>query len=107
MQYVVGITFGNAHAERLQAGANTRHGAVMVAALLVDDVGEAPLPLADVIRDIRHEVRVGTIALAHHPVLVIAKTGGLEPQRAFMLMRHAVRTQLLRDRVDLAIGVER
>ncbi|CAM2147879.1 hypothetical protein PT2222_10321 [Paraburkholderia tropica] len=107
VQHVVGIARRNADAERLQARAHARDGAVVVRALDVDDLGEAAFPLGDVVCDVRQEVRVGAVGLAHHAVLVVAVVGRLEPQRAVLLVGLARGDQRLDGLLDAAFGVER
>ena len=61
VQHVVGVALRNAHIGRLQAGAHAGNGAVVVRALDVDDLGEATLPLGDVVGHIGHKVGVGAV----------------------------------------------
>jgi hypothetical protein len=79
---------------------------VVVGALDVDDLGEAALPLGDVVGHVGHEVGVGAVALAHDAVLVVAVVGGLEPQRAVLLVGLAVGDQLVHRGLDAAAGVQ-
>ena len=98
VQHVVRVAGWNAHPCGLQARTHAGDGAVVVAALDVDDLDEAPLPLVDVIRHIGHEVGVGRgrrptflcstfrRRLAHHAVLVVAVVGAAQPQCAVFLV---------------------
>src|SRR5690606_15065385 len=95
VQHVVGPALRNADAERLQAGAHTGDGAVVIGALLVDDTLEAALPLVGVVGDIGHEVGITAVALAHDAVLVIAEAGGAQPQRAIFFIGMAAAYQRL------------
>eukprot|EP00614_Pseudopedinella_elastica_P036407 CAMPEP_0181286508 /NCGR_PEP_ID=MMETSP1097-20121128/16635_1 /TAXON_ID=35684 /ORGANISM="Pseudopedinella elastica, Strain CCMP716" /LENGTH=69 /DNA_ID=CAMNT_0023390335 /DNA_START=3 /DNA_END=208 /DNA_ORIENTATION=+ len=58
------------------------------------------------IGDIRQEVGVTTILLAHDPVLVIAELGGLQPHGAILLVGVAIFLQALDRRFDLAVFVQ-
>ncbi|MNS90914.1 hypothetical protein D3C72_1249860 [compost metagenome] len=107
MQHVVGVALRDAHVDSLQAGAHARDGAVVVAALDIDGLHEAALPFHQVIRDIRHEIRVGAVRLAHDAVLVVAEVGGAQPQRAILLVGVAGLDQGFDGAVDLAVRVQR
>ncbi len=79
----------------------------MVAALHVDHLVVAALPLGDVVRHVRHEIGIGAVGLLHHPVLVVAVVGGAQPQRAFVLIGLAGADQRFHSALDAAVGVER
>ena len=66
---------------------HTSHVTVVIGAPDVDGALEAALPLVAVVSDVGHEVGVGAIRLAQHAVLVVSERGGLEPQRAVLLVR--------------------
>src|SRR2546421_6830248 len=90
VQHIFRIAFGNPHLQRLEAHAHAAHSSVMIRALHIDRAGIAALPLGDVIRDIRDEVRVvATLlgAFAHHPVLVVAEVSRTQPARAVFFVR--------------------
>jgi hypothetical protein len=103
VQHVVGVALGDAHIGSLQAGAHAGDGAVVVRALDVDHLGEAALELLDVIGHIGHEVGVAAVGLAHHAVFVVAVVGGLEPQRAVLLIGLAVGDQAVHGGLDMAV----
>ena len=107
VQHVVGVALRDTHVDRLQAGAHARDGAVVVAALDIDGLHEAALPFHQVIRDVRHEIRVGAVRLAHDAVLVVAEVGGAQPQRAILLIGVARLDQGVHRAVDLAVRVQR
>src|SRR5690606_40623453 len=88
VQDVGRVILGDADVQRLQPGTHPCHGAVVVAALNVDGVVIAAFPLGDVIGDVRHEVRVAAVCLAHDAILVVASAqfGGAQPKRAFVLV---------------------
>ena len=69
-------------------------------------LAKAALPLGDVVGDVRHEVGVRAVGLAHHAVLVVAVVGGAQPQRAVLLVGLAGATSALTVVVDLAVGVQ-
>ena len=105
--HVVGVARRNAEPGRLQPGAHARDRAVVIGALHVDRRRESALPLRDMVRDVGDEIRVPAVRLPHHAVLVVAVVGGLQPQRAVLLVGLARRDEP-RDRgVDPAVGVER
>ena len=106
VQHIVGVALGDAHIGRLQPGAHAGDGAVVVGALDVDDLGVTTLPLGDVVSHVGHEVGVGAVALAHDAVLVVAVVGGLEPQRAVLLVGLAVGHELVDSGFDAAAGVQ-
>ena len=107
VQHVVRIALRDADVERLQAGAHARERAVVIGAELGDRALVAALPLGDVIGDVRHEVRVRAVGLAHHAVLVVAEVGRAQPQRAAFLVGVAAGDQLAHGLLDLAVGVQR
>ncbi len=76
MQHVIRPAVRDAHFQRLDAGAHAPQGAVMISAMFIDHAGEAALPFVDVVGDIRQEVGVAAILLAHHAILVIAEIRG-------------------------------
>jgi hypothetical protein len=78
----------------------------MVRALDIDRARETALPLGEMIGDVGHEISVAAVGLPHHPVLVVAVVGGLEPQRAVLFVGLARRGKRADRRVDLALGVE-
>ena len=74
------------------------------------DALEPALPLRDVVCDVRHEVRRLAALLgaaAHDAILVVAEVGGLEPERAVLLVRVAGRDQALDRLFDAAVRVQR
>ena len=109
VQHVFGIAVRDPHLECLQAHAHAQHGTMVIGALHVDRPREAALPFGDVIRDVRHEVRVVAAlcrALAHHAVLVVAEIGRPQPARAVLLVRVSRGDEAPFGLIDLAIGVE-
>jgi hypothetical protein len=106
VQHVVGVAGRDAHARGLQPGAHAGHGAVVVGALHVDDLGEAALELVDVVGHVGHEVRVRAVGLAHHAVLVVAVVGGAQPQRAVLFVGLAGGHQACHGGFDAAAGVQ-
>ncbi len=56
--------------------------------------------------DVRDEVGVAAVGLAHHAVLVVAEVGGAQPQRAVLLVGVAARREGLHHRVHAAVGVQ-
>src|SRR5690606_10096321 len=72
VQDVGGEFFGNTQVERLQPGAYTGDGAVVVGALDVDGVMVAAFPFGDVVGHVGHKVGVAAFALAHDAVFVVA-----------------------------------
>ena len=107
VQHVVRVALRDAHVQRLQPGANPRHRAVVIRTLDVDGLGETPLPLAQVIGHVRHEIGVAAFGLAHHAVLVVTVVGGAQPQRAVLLEGVAAGHQSRHGLFHLAVGVER
>ena len=97
----------DADIQRLQTGAHTRDRAVMVRALLVDHAHKTAPPLVQMIGHVRHEIGVSAVALAHHPVLVVAEIGGAQPQRIVLLVGMAAGDQLVDRLLHLAVGVQR
>ena len=91
VQNIVGVAGGNVHRERLQPRANARDRAVMVGALNVDRLRKSALEFRDVIGDVRNEIRVAAIGLAHHPIFVVAVVGRAQPQRAVLFIHGAGR----------------
>jgi len=79
---------------------------VVVAALNVHDLVKAALPLGNVVRHVRHEVRVGAVALAHHAVLVVAVIGRPEPQCPVLFVGFSGLDQLVDRGLDAAAGVQ-
>ena len=79
---------------------------MVIGSLDVDGLGESALPLGFVVGHVGHEVGVAAVALAHHPVLVIAKVGGFQPQSAILFIGAAPADQSLHGAFDPAIGVE-
>ena len=106
VQHVVGVALWNASACGLQASAHACNGAVVVGALNVDHFGKAAFPFGNVVGHIGHKVGVGAVAFAHDAVFVIAVVGGLEPQRAILLVGLACFLKLLHSSVNAATGVE-
>ena len=86
VQHVLGISAGHSHVERLEPGPNPGDGAVMVGALDVDRALESTFPFRHVVGDVRHEIRVGAVTLAHDAILVVAEVGRAQPQRSFVLV---------------------
>ncbi len=107
VQHVFRPALGNAEVHGLQAGAHARQRTVVVGAQLGDRAFIAALPLGQVVGDVRHEVGIGAVGLAHHAVLVVAEVGGLQPQRAAFLVGMAGSDQLLHRLLDLAVAVQR
>ena len=106
VQHIVRVALGNADVRRLQPGAHPGDGAMVVGALDIDHLLETALPFGDVVRHIRHKVGVAAVALAHHPVLVVAISGGLEPQRAVLFVGLAGLLQFLHCRINPATQVQ-
>ena len=110
MQHVVGVAQGNAQTVHRRSGLQARthagNGAVVVGALDVDHLGEAALPLGQVVSHVGHKVGVAAVGLAHHTVFVVAVVGALEPQRAVLFVGFASGLQLLNCVVHTATGVE-
>ena len=79
----------------------------MIRALLVDDARKTAPPLVQMIGHVRHEIGVAAVALAHHPVFVVAEIGGAQPQRIILLVGVAAGDQLVDRLLDFAIGVQR
>ena len=75
VQKVLGEGLGNADAERLrgglQADAYASYGTVVVRPLNVDGAVKTAFEFGKVIGNVRHEVGVVTVLLAHHAVLVV------------------------------------
>ncbi len=80
---------------------------MVVGALNVDRAWKAAPPFGHVIGDIRHEVRVRALALAHDAILVVAVVGGAEPERAFMPVRLSLRLEYDDGFIDHPVGIER
>ena len=79
---------------------------MVVGALDVHDFVKTAFPLGDVVGHVGHKVGVAAIRLAHHTVLVVAVVGGLEPERAVLLVGLAGLLQALHRRLHLAAGVK-
>ena len=94
-------------AHTLQTGTHPRDGAVMVAALHVDDARITALPFGEVIRHVRHEVGVSAVGFFHYPVFVVPVIGGLQPERAVLLVGLAGGAECLHGGRDFTPGVER
>jgi len=103
---IFGPPLGDPPVEGLETGPDPGDGAVVVCPLLVDDTGEATLPLVQVIGDVGDEVGVGAVALAHDPVLVVTEEGCLEPEGAILLVGHPPLDEALDNPLHLAVGVE-
>ena len=80
---------------------------MVIRALDVDGLRETPLPLAQVIGHVRHEIGVAAFGLAHHAILVVTVVGGAQPQRAILLEGVATGHQTRHSLFHLAVGVER
>ena len=78
----------------------------MVGTLLVYDTRKSAPPLFQMIGNVRHEISVSAVALAHHPVLVIAEIGGAQPQRIVLLVGVTAVDQPVDRLLNLAIGVQ-
>ncbi len=79
---------------------------MMIRSLDVDCAHEATLPLGDVIRNVWDEVRVRSVALAHHAILVISIIGRAQPQRAVTLVSRTVRNEPIDGLGHLSISVQ-
>ena len=66
---------------------------MVIRALLVDHPLKASLPFVVVVGDIRHEVGIASLALAHHAVFIVAKVSGAKPERVFLIVGMASRAQ--------------
>ena len=66
---------------------------MVIRALLVDHPLKASLPLVVVVGDIRHEVGIASLALAHHAVFIVAKVSGAKPERVLLIVGMASRAQ--------------
>ena len=110
MQDVVGISLRNSDAERLQSGAYTRDGRVVISALHVDGARVATLPFCDVICNVGNEVGVFTALLRrplHHAILIVTEIRGAQPECAVFLVREAAGDERRDRRINLAINVKR
>src|SRR5690606_39274153 len=97
VQDVGRVILGDADVQSLQAGTDTGHGTVVVAALYVDGVVVTAFPLGDVVGDVRHEIGVTAVRLAHDAVFIVtrAQFGDTQPRGAFMFIRVAGLNQFL------------
>ena len=107
VQHVVGIAGGNAAVECLQARLHPRQRAVVVGTQFGDGALVAALPFGQVVGHVRHEVGVRAVGLAHHPVLVVAKVGAAQPQRAAFFKGVALGDQRVHGLFHLAVGIQR
>ena len=107
MKHVIRPTLGDVGVQRLQAGTNPCDRGVVVGTLLIDNRGETPLPLVQVVGHVRQEIGIAAILLAHHAVFVVAEFGGFQPHGAVMFVGIAVFLQALDGFLYLAIFVQR
>ena len=110
VQHVLGVARRDADAERLQPRAHARDRAVVIGALHVDRPRKAALPLGDVVRNVRQEIRERAAllsALAHHPVLIVPVVSGTQEQRTILLVRIAGRDERNDRLVHTAVTVKR
>ena len=90
MQHVVWPAFWNAGIQRLQTGAHTGDGAVVVGALLVHHALKTTLPFVEVVGYVRNKVGVTAVFFAHYAVFVITEIGGAQPQCAAVFVGVAI-----------------
>ena len=81
------------------------HVAVVVGAEQVDLVAEAAVALVEVVRGVGREVRVGAVAAADDPVLVVAEVGRAHPHGVVLVEDVALRAQALDGGVDVGQAV--
>ena len=60
---------------------------MVIGTLDVDHLLKSTLPFAQMVGDIWHKICVAPLALSHHPVFVVSKVRGLEPQGAVLFIR--------------------
>ena len=80
---------------------------MVIGALNIDDRVKAALPLAYVIRDVRHKVGVAARCFAHHAVFIIAIVGGFQPERVVEFVGVTRRLQRGHGFIDATVCVER
>ena len=106
VQNVVWVALRHASIGGLQPGAHAGNGAVVVHTLNVDGSAVATLPFGQVVGDVRYKIGVSAVGFFHHAVFVVTVVGGLEPERAVLLVGFPRLFQFGHRRIDTSGAVQ-